>query len=214
MKFGPLGSGVASRGSRPRGAMARWGRRTRAAGAALLVGGVVGASAIVALGSAPAGASATITVANCNASGAGSLSDAVTQANGDSGDTIGFSPGLSCTDAGGNAITVTSTLTLTAPMSISGAGATIDVSGGGTTEVLSIDALPSTISGLTIEDGLAGVNAAFDGGGVGVNDFEFGGNGDTERRHVRRRLGTKWRRRRERRRERFYSGCLDRRHLQ
>ncbi len=131
MKFGPLGSGVASRGSSPVSAVARWGKRTRVAGAALLVGGVVGASAIVALGSAPAGASTTITVANCNASGAGSLSDAVTQANGDSGDTIGFSPGLSCTDAGGNAITVTSTIGITAPMTITGAGATIDVSGGG-----------------------------------------------------------------------------------
>ena len=120
-----------------------------AALAALLVGGVLPASA----------ASLTVTDCSGSLSDTGSLPYAV--ANASSGDTIEFDAGLSCPPT--SPIPLTSTIAISQDLTITGPGAsTIAVSGGGTVGVFKVDSGTVTISGLTIENG-----AGTYGGGIG-----------------------------------------------
>jgi hypothetical protein len=110
----------------------------------------------VALASSEEAGAATQTVTNCTDSGPGSLRQAVEQAS--SGDTITFSPSLSC-----ETISLASTVDIDINLTIDGPGASVlSLNGGNATGVLLVaSGVVATISGLTIEEG-----SATDGGGI------------------------------------------------
>src|SRR4051794_13784821 len=94
---------------------------------------------------------ATLTVTNCadsGASGDGSLRGEIAAAA--SGDTIGLTPGLTCT------ITLGSTLTLDTNLTIDATGATIAVDGNNAVTVFVVNpGVTATLKGLTIQHGKA-----------------------------------------------------------
>src|SRR3954469_10821519 len=114
----------------PGSVVARWMRRHLRAFAAA-------ACLILALTAAPR--AATVTVSNLDDAGAGSLRDAIATAA--SGDTIVFQAGLSGT------ITLASSLSVTVPLTIQGAGASISISGDNTVRIMTVSA-DLTISNL------------------------------------------------------------------
>ena len=105
----------------------------------------------------------TVTVTNTNDTGAGSLRAALAAAQ--DGDTIVFAP-----DIAGGTITLDSTLTVAAGVTIDGLGRNITVSGNGAVTVFDVaitSGNEALIEGLTIADG-AGTGAA---GAVAVDNF-------------------------------------------
>jgi CSLREA domain-containing protein len=140
--------------------------------------------AAVGLFAAPALAQSIRTVTNttdvndgsCSA-GACSLRDAITAANADSGDRIVFASNVAGT------ITLTSTLNITAPMTITGPGPNLlTVSGGGAVSVFNVSggtaATPVAISGLTIANGYTSGNGGgiYNAGTLKVTNSGFSGN--------------------------------------
>ena len=123
----------------------------------------------------PAQAATNLTVTNCNSSGSGSLPDAVATADAATGDSIGFAlPPPAC-----STITLNATLQISSNMTINGPGAAlVAVSGANIVEVFSVSAAVTgaTISGLTIENGLAATGST-GSGGTSIVPAGNGGNG-------------------------------------
>jgi uncharacterized repeat protein (TIGR01451 family) len=91
------------------------------------------------MAAAPATA-ATFTVTNLNDAGAGSLRDAVAQANASAGaDSVLFQAGLTGT------ITLTADIAITDPVTISGTGATVSISGDNNSRIFNVDNPASTV---------------------------------------------------------------------
>jgi hypothetical protein len=120
---------------------------------------------------APGAGAATQTVSNCNDSGTGSLRQAVLDAA--SGDTVTFSS-LPCAT-----ITLASTITITTSLTIAGPGSTtLAVSGNDAVAVFAVNTgVSATISGLTVEDGMALAGAGIDNAGtLTISDSTVMGN--------------------------------------
>lgn len=101
----------------------------------------------------------TDVVTTCNGSGPGSLSAAVQNAA--PGDTITFS--VTCPPS--SPIILTSTINITADLTIDGPGpSALAVSGNNTVQVFDIASGVVVLSGLTVEDGLAGSDIVGGGG--------------------------------------------------
>jgi hypothetical protein len=131
---------------------------------------VLGVPVALAVIPAQMAAAAAQTVTNCNDSGSGSLRQAVIDAA--SGDTVDFalSPVCSTITLTSGEIEITKNLTISGPVANA-----LAVSGGDTSRIFEIPvAVTVSISGLTIEDGLApqgtGVCVCLDASGGGISN--------------------------------------------
>ncbi len=136
-------------------------KRTQAGLRLIAASLVVGlASVAVAVVPAQVASAATDVVTTCASTGTGSLPVVVGAAG--SGDTITFQSGLTCPPT--SPITLTSTLTISQSLTITGPGASkMAVSGGNAVEVFGVNSGTMTISGLTIE---YAHSAGGNGGGI------------------------------------------------
>jgi hypothetical protein len=118
---------------------------------------------------------ATQTVTNCNDSGVGSLRQAILDAA--SGDTVTFGS-LPCTT-----ITLSTTIDITTNLTVDGPGSeSLAVSGNGAVELFDVaSGVTATISGLTMEDGMAIEGGAIDNAGtLTISDSTVTGNNASE----------------------------------
>jgi len=143
---------------------------------------LAGVAMLCAPGAAQAQATYTVNATTDTGAGSGTSGDilyCVTQANNNPGSTIEFSSSLN-----GHTITLSSTLTINANMTITGPGANLlTISGGGSVQVFSVNSGTVTISGLTIAQGNyqqgengGGGGGIYNAGTLTVNNSTISGN--------------------------------------